>query len=115
MTRINVVLTLLVVACALGLVTSQHRARKGFIDLERAQAQGRQLEVRWDQLLVEQRQYAKTGLVATKARRELSLGAAHPERTLYLTLRPEQLVQAAAEPAAVEAAARSSTSPARPR
>jgi len=97
-TRLNVVLTLLVVACALGLVTSQHRARKHFVDLERAQAQSRQLEVRWDQLLVEQRQHAKTGLVATKARRELSLGATHPDRTLYLTLRPEQLVQAAATP-----------------
>lgn len=115
MTRINVALTLLVVACALGLVTSQHRARKGFIDLERAQAQGRQLEVRWDQLLVEQRQHAKTGLVATKARRELSLGAAHPDRTLYLTLRPEQLVQAAAAPSASPVEPRPPMAPVRPR
>ena len=50
MTRLNILLSMLLVVCALGLVTSQHRARKLFIDLEQANNQTQQHEVRWDQL-----------------------------------------------------------------
>jgi cell division protein FtsL len=86
--RINVALTLVLVVCALGLVTSQHRARKLFIDLERAQNQARQLEVQWEQLVLEQTGLSKASLIDAKARRGLAMQPVPAERTMYLTLEP---------------------------
>lgn len=88
MTRANILLAALLVVCALGLVTSQHRARKLFIDVERAQAQAAQLEVRWNQLQVEQTALAKASLIDAKARRELAMQSISPERTLHLVVDP---------------------------
>ncbi len=85
MSRVNVLLVFLLLVCALGLVTSQHHARRLFIDLERAQGQARQLESRWDQLRVEQDGLAKPSMIDGKARRGLSMQAVPANRTLYLT------------------------------
>ena len=84
MSRVNVLLIFLLLVCALGLVTSQHRARRLFIDLERVQGQARQLEVQWDQLRVEQDGLAKSSMIDGKARRGLSMQAVPASRTLYL-------------------------------
>ena len=46
MTRINILLTLILVACALSVVTSQHKARKLFVELENEQALAQQLSGR---------------------------------------------------------------------
>ncbi|MBN9126777.1 MAG: cell division protein FtsL, partial [Nitrosospira sp.] len=50
MTRVNILLTLILVACALCVVTSQHEARKLFVEFEKEQDLARQLAVEWDQL-----------------------------------------------------------------
>lgn len=92
MSRLNIMLAGLLVVCALGLVTSQHRARKLFIDLERAQVQARQLDVRWNRLRLEQTRLATASLIDTKARAGLAMQPISPQRTLYLTVDalPEQ-------------------------
>ena len=54
MTRLTLCLLGLLAACALGLVTSQHHARKLFAELEREQARAKSLEVEYDQLQLEQ-------------------------------------------------------------
>ncbi|MNC88939.1 cell division protein FtsL [compost metagenome] len=41
------------IACALGLVTSQHQSRKLYVELQREQEQAKQLEVEWGQLQLE--------------------------------------------------------------
>jgi cell division protein FtsL len=97
MTRLNIVLAILLVACALGLVTSQQRARRLFIDLERAQVRAQQLEVRWDQLQLEQSSLAKSSLVDGKARRELGMQPPAADRTLHLSV--DVLAQARAREA----------------
>jgi len=51
--KLNLLLLAVLVGCALGLVTSQHRARKLFTDLERAQQRERELEVESGQLQLE--------------------------------------------------------------
>lgn len=89
MTRLTTMLAAVLVICALGLVTSQHRARKLFIDLERAQGQARELEVQWKRLQVEQSALATASRIDTKARRGLSMQPAPPQRTLYLTVEPK--------------------------
>ena len=58
MFRLNLVLLLILVICALGLVTSQHRARKLFQALEQEQERARQLEVEFDQLQLEMSTWA---------------------------------------------------------
>jgi cell division protein FtsL len=51
--KLNLLLLLVLVVCALGLVTSQHKARKLFTELERAQARERELEVESGKLQLE--------------------------------------------------------------
>ena len=58
MSRSHLIMLLLVVLCALGVVTSQHQARKAFVELEQAQTRQRQLEVEWGQLQLEQSTWA---------------------------------------------------------
>ncbi len=53
MAKLNLLLLAVLVACALGLVTSQHRARKLFSELEREQARARQLDIEHGQLQLE--------------------------------------------------------------
>ncbi len=88
LTRVNVLLTALLVVCALGLVTSQHRARKVFVDVERAQAHAAAHEVRWNQLQVEQTELAKSARIDARARRELAMQSVAAERTLHLSIDP---------------------------
>lgn len=52
-TRFNFVLLAVLIACALGLVTSQHQSRKLYVELQREQEQAKQFEVEWGQLQLE--------------------------------------------------------------
>jgi cell division protein FtsL len=51
--KLNLLLLAVLVACALGLVTSQHRARKLFTDLEREHNRARELDVEYGRLQLE--------------------------------------------------------------
>jgi len=51
--KLNLLLLLVLVVCALGLVTSQHKARKLFSELEREQARARELDVEFGKLQLE--------------------------------------------------------------
>lgn len=86
MRRLNILLSAILVTCALGLVTSQQRARMLFNDLERASARQDELENRWDELQIRQTELAKASLVDSKAREQLKLGAREPRRTMHLML-----------------------------
>ena len=84
MTKLNALLVALLMTCALLLVTSQHRARKAFIELERAQAMARKHEVEWNQLQLEQSHLARHSRIDAVARRDLKMEPVTPERTLYV-------------------------------
>ena len=71
MIRINILLTLILVACALSVVTSQHEARKLFVAFEREQELARQLAVEWDQLRLEQSTWATHARIEKIATEEL--------------------------------------------
>ena len=86
MLRINLLLAALLIACALGLVTSQQRARHLFVSLDRAQAKSQQLEVQWDQLQLEQTGLAKASLIDARARKGLAMQRATVDKTLHLTV-----------------------------
>ena len=53
MAKLNLLLLAVLVACALGLVTSQHKARKLFSDLERELSRARELDIEHGQLQLE--------------------------------------------------------------
>ncbi len=109
MVRVNVLLTAALVLCALGLVASQHRARKLFVDVERAHAHTAQLDVHWNQLQIEQTALAKASRIDTKARRELAMQSISPERTLHLVVDPvERVVRLGSAPPGLPGATRSS-------
>lgn len=73
MVRFNMLLLLIVVVCALGVVTSQHRARKLFQDLESEQERARQLDVEYGQLQLELSTWATHPRVEKIARDRLHM------------------------------------------
>jgi len=85
-TRLNVLLLVLVVACALGVVTSQHRSRTLFVALEGEQGAARRLDVEWTQLQLEQGTWATSKRVEGVATRQLGMQPPSPGATVVLTL-----------------------------
>jgi len=79
--RINLILLALLTACALGLVTSQHQARKLFAELEHEQNLAKQLEVEWGQLQLEQSTWAMHARVEKVARERLHMSVPDARRT----------------------------------
>lgn len=73
MLRFNVVLLLVVVVCALGVVTSQHRARKLFQALEAEQERARQLDIEYGQLQLEMSTWANHPRIEKIARERLRM------------------------------------------
>ena len=73
MARLNLLLLAVLAACALGLVTSQHQARKLFAELEREQGRAQSLEVEYGQLQLEASTWAMPTRVEQYARERLRM------------------------------------------
>ena len=73
MTRLNVVLLVALVVCALSLVTSRHQSRKLFVDLEREQALTRNYDIEYGQLQIEQSTWAMPARIEKIAREQLRM------------------------------------------
>ncbi len=58
MVRLNLTLLAILIACALSVVTSQHKARKLYVELQKEQEAGRKLDVEYGQLQLEQSTWA---------------------------------------------------------
>ena len=84
--RIVSLLTALLIVCALSLVTAQYQSRRLFIELERAQAVVRQLDIEWAQLQLDQSTLGKSARIEANARRDLAMVPVTPGRTQYLTV-----------------------------
>ena len=80
MAKLNLLLLAVLAACALGLVTSQHRARKLFSELEREHARARELDVEYGQLQLEASTWGLHSRVESIASRDLGLHAPEPRR-----------------------------------
>jgi cell division protein FtsL len=80
MTRFNFVLLLVLVACALALVTSQHHARKLYIELQKELELAQQFEVEWGQLQLEQSTWATHARIEKVATRSLNMASPPPSR-----------------------------------
>jgi cell division protein FtsL len=77
MLRVTLLLLAVVVACALGLVTSQHKARKFFAELEAEQERARSLEIEYGQLQLEASTWSTHSRIERIASQRLHMR--HPE------------------------------------
>ena len=80
MARLNLVLLAILIGCAFALVTSQHRARKLYVDLQKEQELAKQLEVEWGQLQLEQSTWAMHARVEKIAAQALGMRVPPPAR-----------------------------------
>jgi cell division protein FtsL len=84
MARLSLLLLLALSVAAIGLVTSQHKARKLFAELEREQARAQALDVEWGQLQLEQSTWAMHSRVAKLATERLRMRQADAKRTVVV-------------------------------
>ncbi len=89
MTRLSIVFAALLVLSGLMLVSSQYRARQLFIDLDRARAAARKLDVEWRTLQLDQTNYSKHSLIQTAAERDLRMIRLDAQHLRVITL-PER-------------------------
>ncbi len=83
--RISFLITCILVVCALSVVNAHYQFRRLFIELERAQAQSRQLDIEWAQLQLDQSTLGKHSRIELNARRDLRMVSVSPASTQYLT------------------------------
>ena len=87
MAKLNLLLLLVLVVCALGLVTSQHKARKLFSEYEREQERSRALEVEYGQLQLEASTWGLHSRVEKIAAARLGMRVPDPRRVRMIDSR----------------------------
>lgn len=80
MLRLNLILLAILVVCALSVVTSQHKARKLYVELQKEQELAKQLEVEWGQLQLEQSTWAMHARIEKIASGRLMMRVPPPSR-----------------------------------
>ncbi|MBL8517122.1 MAG: cell division protein FtsL [Betaproteobacteria bacterium] len=88
-TRINFLLLIVLIGCALSVITSQHQSRKLFIDLEKEQESARKLDQEWRELQLESQTLAKPKRIEQKAVAELGMRTPEPGKTAVVVLEPK--------------------------
>jgi cell division protein FtsL len=100
MARLNLVLLLAVLASALYLVRTQYESRRLYVELEKATAEARKIEMDNERLQVEKRAQATPLKVEKLAKEKLQMRTVTPAITQYVTHK-----DAPAAPAATASAA----------
>lgn len=80
MTKLNFILFALLLLCGLGVVTSQHKARKLYIELQQEQNLVKQYDIEWGQLQLEQSTWAVHSRIEQIASSQLQMRVPEPAR-----------------------------------
>lgn len=88
MARLNLILLLIAVGCALATVNANHRARKLFSALDKEQQHMRALDVEWGQLQLEQSTWAAHARIEKVAKDKLQMRA--PQAAQIIAAEPLQ-------------------------
>jgi cell division protein FtsL len=80
----TLIISLVLVATALGVVWSRHQSRKVFVELQVLEHQRDELNVEWGRLQLEQATWAEAGRVEQLARGELGLVAKDPGQIMVI-------------------------------
>lgn len=84
--RLNLLLIAVLIACAVALVTSQHQARKLYVELQKQQALAQQFDVEWGQLQLEQSTWATHARIEKLAIQKLDMRVPPPARVQVVPL-----------------------------
>jgi cell division protein FtsL len=91
MTKLNLILFAILIGCGLMLVTSQHQARKLYVELQKEQELAKQLEIEFGQLQLEQSTWAMHARIESIAARKLGMRVPPASRVQVVTpLRGEE-------------------------
>jgi len=90
MTRLNLVLLVILMGCALMLVTSQHQARKLYVELQKEQELAKRFEIEWGQLQLEQSTWAMHARIEKIATRNLGMRVPSSARVQVLGVSADQ-------------------------
>jgi cell division protein FtsL len=84
MVKLNLVLVLVLVACALSVISARHQARKLFVALQSEQAQTRALDIEWGKLQLEISTWLMHNRVEEVARGRLRMTVPEAEHVYVL-------------------------------
>src|SRR3954463_8085866 len=96
MARLNLVLLLAVLASALYLVRTQYESRRLYVELEKATAEARKIEMDNERLQVEKRAQATPLKVEKLAKEKLQMRTVTPAITQYVTDKDAPMAAASA-------------------
>ena len=100
MARLNLILLLAVLASALYLVRTQYESRRLYVELEKATAEARKIEMDNERLQVEKRAQATPLKVEKLAKERLQMRTVTPAITQYVTYKDVPAAAAVAASAA---------------
>ena len=80
MVKLNLILFLVVIVAALGVITSQHKARKLYIELQQQEEMAKQYDIEWGQLQLEQSTWAMHSRIERIAEKRLNMQVPDPAR-----------------------------------
>ena len=86
MTRLNLILFFTLIAIALGVVTSQHKARKLYFELEQQEELAKKYETEYGQLQLEQSTWAMHSRVEELATKNLRMQVPDAKRIQVISL-----------------------------
>jgi cell division protein FtsL len=84
MIRVALLLTLLLMASAISLVTVRFQTRELFVSSEQLKSQAHELDNEWRRLQLDRAELARNARIDALARTELHLVPVTPGRTIYL-------------------------------
>lgn len=80
MFRLNIPLAIILAVCALAAVTARHQARKLFVELQSVERQGRELDIEWGRLQLEQSTWAMHARIEQIAHGQLQMSVPELQR-----------------------------------
>lgn len=86
MMRLNLILFFVLIAVSLGLISSQHKARKLYFELEQQQQLTKRLETAYEQLQLEQSTWAMHSRVEDMAGKKLHMQVPDAKRIQVISL-----------------------------
>jgi cell division protein FtsL len=89
MVKLNLMLMVIAVLCAMGVVTSQHKARKMFVDLQQEESLAKRMEVEWGQLQLEQSTWAMHARIEKIATSYLQMKVPDPTKIQVVPLQAQ--------------------------
>jgi len=90
MTRINLILSVLLILVALGVITAQHKARKLYIELEQQEAMASHYQTELGQLQLEQSTWAMHSRLEEYAQQKLHMQVPDVKRIQVIQLESTQ-------------------------